>query len=206
MAETVELELVPVDALCHIKDVPFSADLRFRQIIITGPPGSGKSTLIRAIGGWPEEGYIDLTLESWWRARALTFRPREVNLGLPFVGHPEALTVFDKELLDPPVAPQLDLDRVIIPPPKRHFWSINWRAHYAFEFLVPPADDILRARQERAQAELHPIDEGVTIAHVERQVSIHREAAMYLHRRGMLVYIRDKFGGKPKKFVDPRRH
>ena len=36
-----------VEDLTTIKGVPFPAGVRFRQILVTGPPGSGKITLQR---------------------------------------------------------------------------------------------------------------------------------------------------------------
>ncbi len=53
-----ELKLQEVDKLQAIRGLPFPAGVRFREIIVAGPPGSGKTTLLRAIGGWPEEGYL----------------------------------------------------------------------------------------------------------------------------------------------------
>ncbi len=69
MSERVTLELVPIEELQRLKGVPFPAFMKFRQLLVTGPPGSGKTKLINKVGGWPEEGYIDLTLKNWWRAR-----------------------------------------------------------------------------------------------------------------------------------------
>ena len=94
---TGELALLPIDDLKTVKGLALPASTKFRQIIMTGPPGAGKSYLIRKLGGWPEEGYIDLTLKNWWRAQSLSLRPREVNLGFPFVGHVPALSVFEEE-------------------------------------------------------------------------------------------------------------
>ena len=68
--------------------------------------------------GWPEEGYVDLTLKGWWRAQSLTFRPREVHLGFPFAGHSDALTVFDREWLEAPLPLELDPHRILLPPRK----------------------------------------------------------------------------------------
>ena len=48
---------VEIDALDWIKGVAYPRDVRFRQIIVTGPPGSGKTSLIQKLGGWPEEGW-----------------------------------------------------------------------------------------------------------------------------------------------------
>ena len=203
MNTTTELQLEPAAEVQHIKGVPFPSDIRYRQLIVTGPPGSGKSKLIRKIGGWPEEGFIDLTFKSWWRAQALTFRPREVHLGFPFVGYDEALTVFEKAFLEAPEPPELDLSRILLPPPKHYFFSTNWRARFVFEFLIPPPEEILKWRLARSKHETHPIDEGVTLDQVERQAAVYREAALHFKRSGILIYVRDAFEGTPKYIVAP---
>lgn len=202
MSKRPTLDLVPVEELQLINGVPFPAFLKFRQLLVTGPPGCGKTRLINKVGGWPEEGYIDLTFKNWWRAQSLTFRPREVHLGFPFVGHDEALTVFDKEWLEAPTAPKLDVARIILPPAKTHFLSVNWRKRFVFEFLIPPAEAILKWRIDRSHREAHPVDEGVTLEQVENQVGIYREAALYFHLSGMLTYVRDEYGGTPKRIAN----
>ncbi len=202
MSKRATLDLVPVEELQLINGVPFPAFLKFRQLLVTGPPGCGKTRLINKVGGWPEEGYIDLTFKNWWRAQSLTFRPREVHLGFPFVGHDEALTVFDKEWLEAPTPPELDVSRIILPPAKTHFLSVNWRKRFVFEFLIPPAESILKWRIDRSHREVHPVDEGVTLEQVENQVGVYREAALYFHRSGMFTYVRDEYGGNPKQIAD----
>ena len=193
-----EFDLVTPEEIQYIKGVPFAAGLKFRQLLVTGPPGCGKTRLIMKIGGWPEEGYIDLTLKNWWRAQSLTFRPREVHLGFPFIGHSEALSVFDKEWLEAPEPPKLELARIWLPPPKTHLLSTDWRARYVFEFLLPPAEEILRWRLERHSRHSHPVDAGVTLDQVERQLAVYRDAALYFHRSGILTYVRDESDGMPK--------
>ena len=100
-----------------IKGVLVPGSVSFRQIIVTGPPCSGKSTLVQKLGGWPEEAYIDLTLKKWWQNRIFTFRPREIHFGFPFEGFTESHAVFDKEWLDSPTP--LDFSRIRLPPKKR---------------------------------------------------------------------------------------
>ena len=87
------------DKLVELKGVYVPDGEPFRDFIVTGPPGSGKTTLLEALGGWPEEGYLDIAEKNWWRSRLLTFRPREVHLGIPFWDHENSHSVSDREWL-----------------------------------------------------------------------------------------------------------
>jgi hypothetical protein len=103
-----DLPTEPVESLQNFKGIDFPGDIRFRQILVTGPPGAGKSTLIRRLGGWSEEGYLDLAAKHWWRSEILSVRPREIHLGMPFCGLTNAVSVFDAEFLDRDPLPAVD--------------------------------------------------------------------------------------------------
>jgi hypothetical protein len=135
-----------IETLQKFKGIDFPGDIRFRQILVTGPPGAGKSTLIRRLGGWSEEGYLDLARKHWWRSEILSVRPREIHLGMPFRGLGNSVAVFDSQFLDSRSVAALDFERIVLPPRKRFFFSVDWYRRYVFEFLLPPAPIIFQRR------------------------------------------------------------
>lgn len=184
-----------------INGVIFPSELKFRSLLVTGPPGSGKTTLINNLKGWPEEGYINLSLKKWWVAPHLSLRPREIHLGFPFKGIKEDLAVFEPKWIeaDPPL--QLDFERIFLPPHKRHFWSVDWYDRYAFEFLLPKAKNILEWRTNRARYGSHHIDKNVSLDQIEQQLSIYRSVAEYLFEQGLYIYVREDVQGQPLRII-----
>lgn len=189
-----------VDNIHQIKGISYPAGVRFRQLIVTGQPGAGKTTRVRAIGGWPDEGYLDLTERRWWHSRVLAVRPREVHLGLPFRGHGKGLALFEKDWLEDSTL-DLEIDRVTIPPERRRLSFIDWRKRYVFEFLLPPAEKILSARLERSYRHSHPVDADLSPGQVTAQLAIFRAVAWHFHQAGVAVVVRDDFDGPPKVFA-----
>ena len=194
------LDSIEVEAVDWVKGIPFPQGARFRQIIVTGPPSSGKTTLIRKLGGWPEEGYIDLARNNWWHNRILTFRPREVHFGFPFKGFRESHAVFDREWLESPAA--VDLKRVQIPPGKRWTLGIDWRRKFIFDFQLLPPELIYDIRKARAVAGTHPVDECLTKDEVVQQLAVYESLALHFHRCGMQVFVRNSFEGLPRTIVE----
>jgi len=197
----------PVHDLQSVKGVDYPLGARFRQLLITGPPGAGKSTQNQRIGGWPEEGCVDLSVPRWWSARELAIRPREVHLALPFVGIDRAITVFDPQWLEAGL-PALELERLLIPPGKRHFLSVDWRSRYLFEFLLPPAATIHKTRLQRREKSWHPDDESLDADSVppliEAQVEMFRQVALYMYQHGVSVIVRSSGNQPPRRFIAER--
>jgi hypothetical protein len=190
MADPLKKILQPIRSLQNIRGVELPIGLEFLQLVVTGPPGAGKSYYIEQIRGWPNEGYLDLTQRGWWKDQSLIYRPREVHLGLPFKGITEALTVFDKEWLNNPEPLQLELERIVLPPFKNNPFQTDWRSRYIFEFLIPGPTTIYQRRLARQQQGYFPVDDKLSLEMVRQQVSVYREVALYLNRAGLNVYLR----------------
>lgn len=197
MSDPLKKILEPIKELQNIRGVDLPIGLEFLQLVVTGPPGAGKSYYIEQIGGWPNEGYLDLTQKNWWKDQSLIFRPREVHLGLPFQGIEEALTVFDKEWLSAPIPPPIDYPRIKIPPAKTHFFQTDWRNRYIFEFLIPSPSIIYQQRLERQSQGYFPVDDNLSLEMVKQQVAAYKEIALYLHRAGLNVYVRKSLDNPP---------
>ncbi|MBF0380945.1 MAG: serine/threonine protein phosphatase [Magnetococcales bacterium] len=177
----------------EIKGVSFPEKLGLSHLVVTGPPGVGKSTLMGKIGGWPQEGYVDLSMDKWWRSPALSYRPREVHLGFPFEGVENGLAVFDDEWLEAYKSLKLDFDRIKIPPNQNWFLSPDWKSRYVFEFLLPPPKNLLDMRKERKRRGTHLVDKELTLDQVSCQVAIYWAAALHLHRSGLNIYVREGY-------------
>ncbi|MDH3658504.1 MAG: serine/threonine protein phosphatase [Alphaproteobacteria bacterium] len=196
-----DLQLAPIEELQDIHGVPFPEEPKFRQFLITGPPGAGKSTLVGRMRGWPYEGYVDLSVPNWWRVQTLTFRPREIHLGAPFKGRQDALSVLDDEWVENCGNLAIDFRRIMIPPEKTWFFSTDWRSRYVFEFILPPNDKVYAHRIVRAKTGLFPRDRHITPEIVDRQAAFYRSIAWYFWRSGMYVYVRTDHDGTPMKIV-----
>ena len=203
MPDPLKKILEPIKELQVIRGVELPIGLEFLQLVVTGPPGAGKSYYIEQIKGWPNEGYLDLAHNGWWKDQSLIYRPREVHLGLPFKGFKESLTVFDKEWLKSSAPLDLELNRIVLPPEKKYSFQTNWRTRYIFEFLIPGPSTIYEQRIARQDEGYFPVDEKLSLDMVRQQVAVYREVALYLHRAGLNVYLRKGLDKPPMFFAEP---
>ncbi len=183
--------LKPIKATQNIRGVELPVGLEFRQLVVTGPPGAGKTYYINQIRGWPNEGYLDLMKRGWWKDQSLIYRPREIHLGIPYTGFKEALTVFDQEWLEaPPDSLRIDYPKISIPPSAKTLFGTNWRDRYIFEFIIPDARLVYERRRNRQKDGYFPVDANLSLDTVTRQIDAYSAVALYLHRAGLNVYIR----------------
>jgi len=198
MKDALHKKLEPISEVQSIRGVDLPVGLEFRQLVVTGPPGAGKTYYINKIRGWPNEGYLDLTRRGWWKDQSLIYRPREIHLGIPYAGIKEALAVFDHEWLELEAdAMKIDYHRIRIPPEAYSKLSTNWRDRYIFEFLLPEAEIIFERRMNRQKDGYFPVDANLDLDTVARQLDVYSRVALFLHRAGLNVYIRSTIDKPP---------
>jgi hypothetical protein len=195
-------KLLEVPNLRPIKGVPYPVDVSFRHLIVTGPPGCGKSSRIEELGGWPGEAFLDLTRAGWWRDRNLATRPREVHLGFPFAGHREGLALFEEAQEGTPEL-IFEPQRVRLPPMRQTVRPMDWQRRFLLEFLLPPAKKVLAVRRERAAEGTHPVDQEIYREQIEHQLELYFRVAEIFHNAGFRVLVRDDFEANPRVFPDP---
>ena len=196
-----DIELAPFEEVQDIRGTDFPGKPKYGQFLVVGPPGVGKSTLIQSIGGWPYEGYIDLAENNWWRTRVLSFRPRELQFGLPFVGVSESLSIIDDEWLNDASNLEIDFRRILLPPDGAWWTGADWRQKYVYEFLLPDSDLVFHDREKRARSGIFPYDEDISSKIVSLQMSVYRTIAAYFWKSGLRVYIRTDRNGPPLQIV-----
>jgi len=185
-----------------IKGIAFPGWLEKKKLVITGPPGCGKTTILNAIGGWPEEGYLDISSKEWWKSPNLVQRPRELHFGLPFVGFEKAVPVYDTDTLDDSSYLEIDFLRIPVPPAKRHLLSTDFRSRFIFEFILLPSEKTFELRRHRAGSGTHHVDADLTLAKVREELYFYQQLALFFHDSGMTVYIRDDLEGNPKRISE----
>lgn len=196
------LTLQTVDDIKTVNGIQFPNDLDIHKLIISGPPGSGKTTILKSIKGWPEEGYLDISSKDWWKSPNLAHKPRELHFGVPFKGYQKAVPVYDIQSLDHFSYLELDLFRIPTPQPKKNFLSADFRKKMVFEFNLLAPEKLFALRKKRAEQGSHHVDATLNLEQIEEEACLYKTLALFFHQSGMNVYIRDELGGPPKRILD----
>ncbi len=189
-----QLTTSPVEHVYLRHGIPFPRKHHYRLIVITGPLGSGKTTLVENIHGWTGEAYIDLSKSTWWRNPLFAFRPREVHFGIPFEG-------IQKVTVDQWPNALIDKSRIALPPRKNYFFQIDWRRKFALDFQLPSAESIHAFRTERAKLGTHRLDAHLDKEQIRHELDAYQQLAQYFHDSGMKVCVRRETQQTPE-FID----
>ncbi len=187
--------------ISDLRGIQYPAKMKTGSWIVVGPPGSGKTWLIDKIKGYPGEIGIDISEKKWWSVEPLTHRPREVHFAMPFVGHADAVSVYDDQWKGMSEFPALDTDRILIPHKKKFILAPNWRARFVFDFILPPPGWLYKVRRKRlASDDVRLVDMDLTLEWVAWQVHIHWQLAWHFHESGLQVMLRPFNTARPYSF------
>ncbi len=179
----------------------YPAKMKFSSWVVVGPPGCGKSYLMKKIGGYPGEVCIDISEKKWWTVEPLTHRPREIHFAFPFKGHDEGLSVYDERFEDTKKFPDLVFDRIQIPQKKKFILAPNWRARFVFDFILPPPVWLYENRKKRLSSGDHRlVDMNLTKEWITWQVHTYWRIAWFLYQNGLQVMLRPFNTARPYSF------
>lgn len=184
----------------------YPAKMKRRSWIVAGPPGSGKSFLIKRIGGYPGEIGVDVTMKKWWSIQALAERPREIHFALPFQGYKGSTSVYDDKWKEVKKLPELKLEKIRIPHKKKFVLAPDWRARFVFDFILPPPLCLFKIRRKRKKkSDLKLVDMALTSKWIEWQVHTHWKLAWHFHSSGLQVLVRPFNLAYPYEFSEITR-
>lgn len=185
------------------KGIYLPRKLKVKRLLVVGPPGSGKSYLLKRIGGWAGEICINPTIDGWWKLPHLSPRPREIHFSLPFKGEKECYPVYDERWVGEKKLPVPILKSILIPSKKKYFWNSDWRARLVFDFILPPPQWTLESRAGRGKSgDMRLVDLNLDITWVTWQLHVNWWLAWHLYKRGLHVIIRPYNVAYPFMFSD----
>ncbi len=194
----------PVDELKKFHTVLFPKSVKYQQLIIVGPTGSGKTKLINAIHAWPEDANLNLAESGWWKSRFLAINPRPIHLILPMVGHQIPMAADDKRLLEQEFPAAVDLSRIEIPPTKKGLFSTDWLHRFVFDFQLPTAETILQWQALNRGVTVEQLTNFPSIAELNLQIDLFTQTAKFLHLNNLPVFIRPGWNQPPMRFISPK--